>query len=86
VDSVNTGKNPQLMSLLQRRSHVSRSKESAVDHFVQSDLLSFGDKSEKSDNDPAVVNTVEELSVVGNDTPSEIQEEETRSIGGTVFQ
>jgi transposase len=86
VDSVTTGKNPQLMSLLQKRSDVSHSKESAVDHFVQSDLLSFGDKSEKSDNDPAVENTVEELSVVGNDTLTEIQEKETRPVGGTVFQ
>jgi transposase len=86
VDSVNTGKNPQLMSLLQKRSDMSHSKESAVDHFVQSDLLSFGDKSEKSDNDPAVENTVEELSVVGNDNPAEIQEKETGSVGGTVFQ
>lgn len=86
MDSVKTGKNPQLMSLLQRRSDVSHSKESAVDHFVQSDLLSFGDKSEKSDNDPAVANTVEELSVVENDTPTEIQAKETGPVGGTVSQ
>jgi hypothetical protein len=67
-------------------SNVSRFKESAVDHFVQSDLLSFGDKSEKSDNDPAVVNTVEELSVVGTDTPTTRQEKEARNIGGMQSQ
>lgn len=86
VDSVNTGKNPQLMSLLQKRSYVSDSRESAADHFVQSDLLNFGDESEKSENDPAVERTVEKLSVCGNDTPPEIQEKETRPLGGTVSQ
>ncbi|RDE16106.1 MAG: hypothetical protein C4K48_02375 [Candidatus Thorarchaeota archaeon] len=86
VDSVNTGKNPQLMSLLQKRSYVSDSRESAADHFVQSDLLNFGDESEKSENDPAVERTVEKLSVCGNDTPPEIQEKETRPVGGTVSQ
>jgi hypothetical protein len=84
LDSVNTGKNPQLMSLLQRRSHVSGSGESAADHFVQSDLLSFGDEPEKSDNDPAVEKTVERLSVCGNDAPLKAQEKETRPLGGTV--
>ncbi|MFW9887708.1 MAG: zinc ribbon domain-containing protein [Candidatus Thorarchaeota archaeon] len=84
VDAINVGKNPQLKSLLQRRSAVSHSKESAVVRFVQTDLLSFGDKSERSDNDPAVENTVEELSVVGNDTPTEVQEKEAGSVGGTV--
>ncbi|TFG32448.1 hypothetical protein EU528_03385 [Candidatus Thorarchaeota archaeon] len=86
MDSVATGKNPQLMSLLQRRSDVSHSKESAVDHFVQTDLPSFGDKSEKSDNDPAVESTVEELAVFESDTSIEKQEKETRSLGGTVSQ
>ncbi len=84
VDSVNTGKNPQLMSLLLKRSHVSDSKESAADHFVQSDLLSFGDESERSDNDPAVERTVEKLSACGSDTPLEVQEKEARTLGGTV--
>ncbi|MHA1480333.1 MAG: hypothetical protein ACTSQZ_02770 [Candidatus Thorarchaeota archaeon] len=36
-----------------------------------------------SDNDPAVVRTVENLSVAGNDTPAAIQEEEARTVGGT---
>ncbi len=81
---MNTGKNPQLMSLLQKRSHVSDSRESAADHFVQSDLLDFGDEPERSENDPAVERTVERLSVCGNDTPPEIQEKETRALGGTV--
>lgn len=84
VDSVNTGKNPQLMSLLLKRSHVSDPKESVADHFVQLDLLSFGDESEKSDNDPAVERTVERPSVCGSDTPLEAQKKETRTLGGTV--
>ncbi len=86
VDSVNTGKNPQLMSLLLARGVVSYPMESAADHFVQVDLLSFGDESEMSDDDPVVEKTVEKLSVVGTGTPTDKQEKETRSIGGTVSQ
>ncbi|MHA1495225.1 MAG: zinc ribbon domain-containing protein [Candidatus Thorarchaeota archaeon] len=41
--------------------------ESAAVHFVQSDLLGFGNKSKMSDNDPAVVSTVETLAVAGSD-------------------
>jgi hypothetical protein len=46
------------------------------------DLLSFGDKSVKCDDDPAVVSTVEMLSVVGSDVPTATQEKETGSGGG----
>jgi hypothetical protein len=35
-----------------------------------------------SDDDPAVVSTVETLSVVGSDEPTSIQEKEARSSGG----
>ncbi|MHA1636483.1 MAG: hypothetical protein ACTSUB_00565 [Candidatus Thorarchaeota archaeon] len=52
-------------------------------HYVQSSLSDFGDKIEMSDNDPAVVRTVEALSVVGSDAPTRTQEEEARTIGGT---
>ena len=56
--------------------------ESAAVHFAQSSLLSFGDKSEKGDNDPAVVRTVETLVVAGSDVPALKQEKEARSSGG----
>ena len=52
--------------------------ESAAVHFVQSDLASFSDEACESDNDPAVVRTVETLSVVGSDAPALKQEKETR--------
>jgi len=69
-------------SLLFKKEQTSSSGESAAVHFVQSDLVSFGDKSEKSDNDPAVVSTVEMLSVAGSDAPVVKQEKEARSSGG----
>ncbi|MCK5390750.1 MAG: hypothetical protein KAJ36_09675, partial [Candidatus Thorarchaeota archaeon] len=46
-------------SLLSKKEHVSSSGESAAVHFAQSSLLSFGDGTKRSDNDPAVVRTVE---------------------------
>ncbi len=69
-------------SLLSNKEQASSSGESAAVHFVQSDLVSFGDKSEKSDNDPAVVRTVETLSVAGSDVPAVKQEKEARPSGG----
>ena len=60
----------------------SGSGESAAVHFVQSDLASFSDESSRSDNDPAVENTVETLTVVGSDAPTLKQEKEARSSGG----
>ena len=70
-------------SLLSKKEPSSGSGESAAVHFVQSDLASFGDKSWKSDNDPAVVSTVETLAVAGSDSPVIKQEKEARSSGGT---
>ncbi len=55
-------------SLLSKKGIPSDTGESAAVHFVQKDILSFGDEAESSDNDPAVVKTVEALSVAGNDT------------------
>ncbi|MHA2046797.1 MAG: hypothetical protein ACXAAO_04015 [Candidatus Thorarchaeota archaeon] len=69
-------------SLLSRKELTSGSGESAAVHFVQSDLLGFGDGAKMSDNDPAVVSTVETLSVVGSDAPISKQEKEVRSTGG----
>ena len=56
--------------------------ESAAVHFVQSDLVSFSDDTGESDNDPAVVRTVETLSVVESDVSTKTQEKEARSSGG----
>jgi len=69
-------------SLLSTTEPSSGSGESAAIHFVQSDLLSFGDKSMMSDNDPAVVRTVETLTVAGSDELGLQQEKEARSSGG----
>jgi len=69
-------------SSLSEKEPSSGSGESAAFHFVQSDLLSFGDRTMMSDNDPAVVRTVETLSVAGSDAPAFKQEKEARSSGG----
>ncbi len=73
-------------SLLSTKEPSSDSGESAAVHFVHSDLLSFGDKSKMSDNDPAVVKTVETLSVAGSDALALKQEKEVRSSGGIPSQ
>ncbi|MHA2146484.1 MAG: zinc ribbon domain-containing protein [Candidatus Thorarchaeota archaeon] len=69
-------------SLLSEKEQISGSGESAAVHFVQSDLLGFGDDAKMSDDDPAVASTMENLSVVGSDAPTSTQEKETRSSGG----
>ncbi|MFW9888687.1 MAG: hypothetical protein ACFFER_10915 [Candidatus Thorarchaeota archaeon] len=51
-------------SLLLTESDVSALGESAADHYVQLGPLITGDRDELSDDDPAVVRTVESLSVV----------------------
>jgi transposase len=73
-------------SLLSTKEQVSSSGESAAVRFAQSSLLSFGDGAKGSDNDPAVVSTVETLSVIGSDTPIITQEKEARTTGGTPSQ
>ncbi len=69
-------------SLLSEKEHTSGSGESAAVHFVQSDLASFSDEINECDNDPAVVRTVENLSVAGSDALVLRQEKEARSSGG----
>jgi hypothetical protein len=69
-------------SLLSRKESSSDSGESAVVHRTQMSLLSFSDEPGKGDNDPAVVRTVETLSVAGSDGPASAQEKEARSGGG----
>ncbi len=69
-------------SLLSTKEPSSCSGESAAVHFVQSDLASFSDGTCESDNGPAVVKTVETLTVVGSDIPTSVQEKEARSSGG----
>ena len=68
--------------LLPREESSSGSWESAAVHFVKSDLLSFGNGTVKSDDDLAVVNAVEKLSVARGDAPTQAQEKEARSLGG----
>ena len=69
-------------SLLSTKELSSSSGESAVVHFVQSDLACFSDETGESDNDPAVVRTMETLAVTGSDVPVVKQEKEARSSGG----
>ena len=69
-------------SLLQEKGHLSCSEESAAVHYGQSDLVIFSDGASECDNDPAVVRTVETLSVAGSDVPASAQEKETRSSEG----
>ncbi len=68
--------------LLSKKEPTSSSRESAAVHSVQGNLLGFGDDSKMSDNDLAVVRTVEKLTAVGSDEPTSIQEKEARSAGG----
>jgi hypothetical protein len=69
-------------SLLSKKEPSSGSGESAAVHHAQTSLLSFSDESGKGDYDPAVIRTVETLSVVGSDAPISAQEKEARSSGG----
>ncbi|MGY5858255.1 MAG: hypothetical protein RTU63_02720 [Candidatus Thorarchaeota archaeon] len=69
-------------SLLSKKESTSGSGESAAVHSVQSDLFSFSDETDESDNDPTVVRTVETPSVVGSDVPTPTQGKEARSSGG----
>ena len=73
-------------SLLSKKEPSSGSRESAAVHFVHSDPISFSDEAGESDNDPAVVRTVETLSVAGSDAPAFKQEKEARSSGGIPSQ
>ena len=73
-------------SLLSKKEPTSGSGESAAVHFVQADLASSSDESGKSDDDPAVVKTVDPLTVVGSDVSTSRQEKETRSTGGIPSQ
>jgi transposase len=60
--------------------------ESAAVHHVQKELLCFGDDSEMGDNDPAVVRTMEVLTVAESDKPATRQEKKARSVGGKVLR
>jgi transposase len=73
-------------SLLFKRESTSGSGEPAAVHFVQLDLASFSDGTSKSDDDPAVENTVEVLTVAGSDDSVLEQKKETRSVGGIPSQ
>jgi hypothetical protein len=73
-------------SLLSKKETTSGSGESAAVRFVQPDLVDPSDEIDESDNDPAVVRTVEILSVAVSDAPAFKQEKEARSSGGIPSQ
>jgi hypothetical protein len=73
-------------SLLSKKRSSSNLGESAAVHHTQTSLLSFSDEDGKGDDDPAVVRTVENLSVVGRDEPASVQKKEVRSEGGIPSQ
>jgi hypothetical protein len=73
-------------SLLSKRELTSGSGESAAVHNAQMSLCSFSDETGKGDHDPAVVSTVEKLSVAGIDEPVSKQEKEARFTGGIPSQ
>jgi transposase len=73
-------------SLLSIKEPASGSGESAAVHFVQLDLTSFSDDTGESDDDSAVVRTVETFSVAESDVSASGQEKETRSSGGIPSQ
>ena len=71
-------------SLLSPKDTSSGPRESAAVHTTQKSLFNFSDGIERSDNGPAVVNTVEILAVAEIDDSVSVQENETRSTGGIV--
>ncbi len=73
-------------SSLSKKELTSGSGESVAVHFVRLDLVNPSDEIDESDNDPAVVSTVETLSVTGCDAPVLKQEKEARSSGGIPSQ
>ncbi len=72
--------------LLSKQESTSSFRESAVVHFVKSDLVCFSDEAGESDDDPTVVRTVEALTVAGSDVSVQLQEKEARSSGGIQIQ
>ncbi len=70
-------------SLLSMKEPSSSSGESAAVNHAQMSLLSFSDDTGEGYYDPAVVRTVETLSVARSDVPASKQEKEVRSEGGT---
>ncbi len=75
-------KSSQGKSLLSENELTSGSGESAAVHHAQTSLLSFCDDSEKGDDDPAVVRTVETLAVTESDVSAAVQEKEAWTGGG----
>ena len=76
------GKKSQGRSLLSVKGQSSGPRESAASHHVQMNLLSFSDESGKGEDDRAVENTVETVSVADSDVSVVKQDEEARFAGG----
>jgi transposase len=69
-------------SLLSTKGGLSAPGESAAVHHAQTSLAAFGDGASEGDHEPAVVRTVESLTVAESDASAPTQEEETRTAGG----
>jgi transposase len=69
-------------SLLSTKGSPSAPGESAAVHHAQASLTDFGDGARKGDHEPAVVKTVESLTVAVSDASAQTQEEEARTVGG----
>ena len=87
VSSMHSKAQEEMFSSLEKSSllsegHLSDLWESAAVHCVYLDHLRLDDEVKMSDDDHAVVSTVERFSVMGSDTPISEQETETRSVGG----
>ena len=69
-------------SVLSTKGTASAPGESAAVHHAQTSLIDCGDRVNGGDHEPAVVRTVESLTVVEGDASAHAQEEETRTVGG----
>jgi hypothetical protein len=68
--------------LLSTKGSSSAPGESAAVHHAQTSLAAFGDGARKGNHEPAVVRTVESLTVAERDASAHAQEEKTRTVGG----
>ena len=66
--------------ILSSKGYVSDLGKSAAVHQVQTNLLSFGDKTEMGDKNPAVAKDTEIFSVAGTDIARVRQEKEARIV------
>jgi hypothetical protein len=68
--------------LLSTKGSSSAPGESAAVHHAHTSLADLGDGASKDDYEPAVVRTVEDLTVAESDASAPTQEKEARTVGG----